>query len=260
MMWEKKGWPVSWLLMFVLFMVPFYALETSSYGSTGPEALYLEGINAYHEGHYDRAAALFLNVAETPLENGDLYYNLGNAFYKKGDLGRSVLWYERALKLMPSDPDLQFNHQFVTGLVVDTAENRSTPLADVFLFWKHRMSRQATAWAAVSSFVIFTLIFLIRNVKSSRGLKYGERTVLAFSVIFILAACYDFYTDRFDRQAVVISEEISVRSGLSDDATELFRLHHGTKVDVHEELRGYVKIRFADDKIGWIEKKNIEII
>ena len=259
MMKAGKGGPASWLQVFVLFTAQFF-FAFSLYGASGPESLYLEGIKAYQSGNYDRAAEIFLQVAEAPVENGELYYNLGNAFYKKGDLGRSVLWYERALKLMPTDPDLQFNHQLVTGLVVDKADNRSNPLADVFLFWKHRMSRQATVWSAVLLFAAFTWLSLVRIVKPSRSLKYTERTALAFSLVFIVSASYDFYSDRFNRQAVVVSQEAVVRSGLSDDATELFRLHDGTKVSVREELRGYVKIRFSDDKVGWVDKKNIEII
>lgn len=238
----------------VLFLTPLAAAASEN------ESLYLEASRMYNQGNYEKAAGIFESITQRHVVNGDLYYNLGNAFYKKGDLGRSMLWYERALKIMPSDPDLLFNHHLVNGLLVDRAETGSNPVVDVLLFWKHRMSARTVSFSAIALFWLFTMVSLFRTFKPVHWLRYPERVLFGFALLFIVSACYDYYRERWVRDAVVISDTISVRSGFSEDATELFRLHTGTKVRVDEELRGYVKIRFSDSKIGWVEKKNIEII
>jgi tetratricopeptide (TPR) repeat protein len=238
----------------VLFLMPL------AVAASEVESLYLEGARLYNQGNYEKAAGIFESIARRHVVNGDLYYNLGNAFYKKGDLGRSMLWYERALKIMPGDPDLIFNHHLVNGMLVDRAEIGSNPVLDVFLFWKHRMSARTVTFTAMALFWLFTAVSLIRTFRPVHWLRYPERILLGFSLLFIVSACYDYCKEKWVKEAVVISDNMSVRSGFSEDATELFRLHTGTKVQVDEALRDYVKIRFSDSKIGWVEKKNIEII
>ena len=76
---------------------------------TGRTRLFLDGINDYNTGKYKDAVKKLSHIAEKGVVNGKLYYNLGNAYLKSGDVGRAILWYERALKLMPHDPDLRFN-------------------------------------------------------------------------------------------------------------------------------------------------------
>jgi len=228
--------------------------------AAGAESDYLEASKMYNQGDFTGAATLFESIAAQHVVNGELYYNIGNAYFKKGDVGKSILWYERALKLMPGDPDLIFNHNFVSGLVVDKAEIKSNPLMDVLFFWKKKISARVITFLAVSLFILFIFSSTIRTIKPVRWLKYPERIILGFSLIFIISAFHDYYRGRFEKTAVVISDTVSVRSGLSQDTTELFLLHEGTKVNVDEELRGYVKIRFSDDKIGWVEMKDIEMI
>jgi tetratricopeptide (TPR) repeat protein len=247
------------LLAINIFMVAIF-LSPVIVHAAGAENDYLEASRMYNQGDFEGAATLFESIAAHHVVSGDLYYNIGNAYFKKDDVGKSILWYERALKLIPGDPDLLFNHNFVSGLVVDKAEIKSNPLMDVLFFWKKKIATRTISFFAVSLFVLFILSSAIRSIKPVRWLKYPERIILGFSLIFIISAFNDYYRDRFEKTAVVISDTVPVRSGLSQDTTELFRLHEGTKVNVDEELRGYVKIRFSVDKIGWVEKKDIEMI
>lgn len=247
------------LLAINIFMAAIF-LNPVIVHAAGTESDYLEASRMYNQGDFEGAATLFESIAAQQVVNGELYYNIGNAYFKKGDVGKSILWYERALKLIPGDPDLLFNHNFVSGLVVDKAEIKSNPLMDVLFFWKKKIAARTITFLAVSLFVLFILSSAVRSIKPVRWLKYPERIILGFSLIFIISTFHDYYRDRFEKSAVVISDTVSVRSGLSQDTTELFRLHEGTKVSVDEELRGYAKIRFSVDKIGWVEKKDLEMI
>ena len=76
----------------------------------------------------------------------------------------------------------------------------------------------------------------------------------------MLTALYGYYEANFTRHAIVLPEKISVRSGLSEDATELFVLHAGTKVSIENENEGFFKITFSDGKIGWVKKSEVGVI
>ena len=71
---------------------------------------FLSAVADYRAGAYERAARGFASIADSGVVNAALFYNLANSYLKSGDLGRAILWYERALELSPRDPDLKFNH------------------------------------------------------------------------------------------------------------------------------------------------------
>ncbi|MBU1172912.1 MAG: tetratricopeptide repeat protein [Proteobacteria bacterium] len=221
---------------------------------------YLEGIQLYNQGHYEKAATLFETVAEKGVINGKLYYNAGNAWFKEGNIGRAMLWYERALNIMPHDPDLRYNHDYVTGLLKDKSEDKTSPVFKVLFFWKEMLNKNIIRWLALGFFLIFWVRVVIGMLNSGRSMKLIDWLFLSLALVFTFTSFNDFYNARFNEHAIVLVESVSVRSGLTEESTELFVLHSGTRVGVDDELRGYVKIRFSDDKIGWIKREDIEII
>ena len=76
------------------------------------ETLFRKGVSAYGAGDFKESARVFQSLADRGIQNGKLYYNLGNAYLKLEDLGRAILWYERALRRMPREPDLRFNDAY----------------------------------------------------------------------------------------------------------------------------------------------------
>lgn len=222
--------------------------------------LYLDAVNLYNNGKYAASVAAFEKIAEDGIRNGQLFYNLGNAHFKNGELGKSIAWYERALILAPNDPDLKFNYKHVKGFVKDKSEDGKSSVVKVLFFWKDLLSLSAIKWLAVFFFFLFWLLVTIRIIKGRKPLKIHTGIVFTIALVFILTALYDYYTAHYVKKAVILPDEVSVRSGLTDDSTELFILHVGSKVRVEENRKEYVKIRFSDDKIGWVSKETLEII
>lgn len=246
---------ISLLGLLALMLVghtPAYATETAQD--------YLEAVKLYNEGHYDKAANLFETISGMGVVNGKLYYNAGNAWFKAGSVGRAMLWYERAMKLIPHDPDLMYNHDYVAGLLKDKVEDKGSPVLAVLFFWKEMLTARMIQWLALIFFLVFWILLVIRMFRSGRSMKVTHWIVLSLAVVFTSTAFYDFYDAHYNKQAIVLSDTVSVRSGLTDDSTELFVLHSGTRVAVDDERRGYMKIRFSGDKIGWVKMKDIEII
>lgn len=229
-------------------------------GATEVAKDHFEALKYYQQGDYEKSAELMEQIAERGISNGKLYYNLGNAFFKAGKTGHAVLWYERALKHIPNDPDLKYNYNYVKGFVKDSADEKGLSVVGILFFWKSLLGRNLIQMAGLACLFIFCLIASIRIYKNRKIFKIHTTILFIVSLTLILTSVYDFYVDNYIKRAVVIPDEIQVRSGLSSDSTELFQLHTGTCVRIEDERKGYVKVRLSDDKIGWTERENLEKI
>jgi tetratricopeptide (TPR) repeat protein len=244
------------VLVLVLFCPVFFSLAENA-----PNArLFFEAIQEYHAGHFDVAADTFSKIAGQGVVNDKLFYNLGNAFYKKNDPGRAILWYERALRLNPEDPDLKFNLEFARSQVKDLGEDKPDALFRVLFFWKYAFSPAAIRWAAVIANGIFWILLMVNTLRGKRTSRLLAGVAGMGILILTATASVQYYENRYVKKAVILSEKVAVRSGWSEVATELFALHAGTRVRVEQEERGYYRIYFSKGKIGWIKKEEAEII
>jgi hypothetical protein len=215
-------------------------------------ARFIDAVNKYQADEFAAAARSFEAIAESGIRNGHLFYNIGNAWFKAGDTGRTILWYERAKRLIPRDPDLRFNLAYARTLVKDKQENRVS-LEDVFFFWQGLIPLQRLQLAAIVCSCLFALIAGIRMFRPGFLLS-GIRNFLAgLAVLLTVAASLQYYRETTVSQAVIVKETVAVTSGTSASATRLFDLHAGTKVRVQDKNRGYLKIMFTPDKVGWVK-------
>ncbi|WP_212637675.1 BatD family protein [Desulfocicer vacuolatum] len=244
----------------VAFSSPSWVKAAQISDDTGDGTLLLKAVSAYEAGRFEDSAGLFVQLASRGINNGKLYYNAGNAFLKAGDTGRAILWYERAKMQMPHDPDLRFNLAHAGTFVKDKSEAPGFDFTGMLFFWKNYLPPRLMIWTAVGLSVAFALYAGFRTRKGKRVFTLAG---LLFFVIMLLAGttvCYDYYEKNHGRYAVVLSKEASIRSGLSPEATTLFVLHAGTRVRVEEKRRGYLKIIFSRDKIGWVSSGDAEMI
>lgn len=221
---------------------------------------FLDGIKDYKEARFAEAVVAFTKIADEGIKNGKLFYDLGNAHFKKGDIGNAILWYERALKLLPHDPDLKFNYETVQSLTKDEKGDKDVPLVRIMFFWKYLLSQAQVQWAAIVFNLIFWCFTMVRIIRSRNSFQTLGHVVLILGLIFTLTAIYNTYEDRFTKEAIILPSQISIRSGLTDDATELFVLHAGTKVKIDKEKDDFIRITFSEGKIGWIKKSEVGLI
>jgi tetratricopeptide (TPR) repeat protein len=221
---------------------------------------YLDGIKDYNENRFAEAAAAFSRVADEGINNGKLFYNLGNAYLKTGDIGNAVLWYDRALKLLPHDPDLKFNYEYAQSLTRDEKADRDLALFRILFFWKYQLSQAQIQWTAIIFNLIFWSLTAVRVIRRNNRFQTIGHVILALGLIFTFTAVYNDYESNFIKEAVILPARVSIRSGLTDDATELFVLHAGAKVRIDKEKDDYIRIAFSDGKIGWIKKSDAGVI
>jgi len=221
---------------------------------------FMDGVKNYKEGRFAEASTAFSKVADAGIKNGKLFYNLGNSHLKNGDIGNAILWYERSLKLSPDDPDLKFNYEYALSLTRDEKGDKELPLVRILFFWKYLLSQTHIQWAAIFFNIIFWSLMTVRVIQRKDRFKTLRHLMLILGLIFTLTAVYNDYEADFIKEAVILPAKVSIRSGLTNDATELFVLHAGTKVKIDKEKDDYIRISFSEGKIGWIKKSDAGVI
>ena len=224
-----------------------------------------EADSAYVRGQYQQA----IKDYESLLKQGasaDLYYNLGNAYYRSENITRAVLNYERALLLSPGDRDIRFNLQIARSKTID----KIVPESEMFFFTWYRslvnlMSVDAWAWTALVSLALVIVLLLIYLFSDRIWLrKIGFFGGFVLLVLFALSNVFAWQQKQdllYRKGAIVVSPSVSVKSTPAKNGTDLFILHEGTKVSITDgSMKGWIGIRIADGKEGWIESDMIEEI
>lgn len=216
--------------------------------------IFLDGVAAYEAGNYDRAVEAFSSLAEAGIRNGVLYFDLGNAYLKAGRLGAAILWYERAALLIPGDADLRYNLEYARGLTRDRGDQTGGDLSRVLLFWRSALGERGMRWAALGLNALAWPLLLLGWMGRRRGLRRAGAATMVAVAILAGTSLFDYYRATSAAEAVILPPEVVVRSGLTDDSTELFRLHAGAQVRIDREEGGRARITFARDKVGWVSE------
>ncbi len=238
--------------------------------SPGPlaaqEAFFDEGNRRYQEGDYAGAVELYGRILESGVESGELHYNLGNAWFRLGELGPAILHYERARRIMPRDDDLGANLELARSLTVDQV----TPLpgfrvSRVARWWVDLLSRPALL--AVVTLAWLTAMTALIVAVAGRGdslLVWSRRTAAAAGMVTLVfglsLAARELELGRPD-EAVIMADEAAVHSAPSDDSALLiFTVHEGTKVRVERRSDEWVEIVLEDGKVGWVRSGQLTLI
>jgi tetratricopeptide (TPR) repeat protein len=235
------------------------SLYQTAMAETPPAHLFVEGLKAYRSGDFATAIARFQALAEGGQTSGKLCYNLGNAYLKADRLGPAVWWYEKAQQLIPGDPDLKFNLNYARSLMKDQPEAEN-PVAKVLFFWRYRLRSDQIQWLALGFNLAFWLTLMGRRLIGRRPYRSWLLILALPALLFTATAAYNAYADRYQRQAIVLPDQLSVRAGRTPGATELFVLHAGTKVRVQARRENHLRIAFGRDKIGWVPAGDLGLL
>ena len=220
---------------------------------------------AYTAGEYDTALKVYNSALDKGYESADLYYNVANCYYRKGELAASILNYERALKLDPSHEDAKHNLEFAQSHTVDNIES----LGSIFLVdWWNAIANitSADAWAWISIILFITILvglslyFFVRSILV-RKLGFSVAVVaLFFTIISILCAYTRYNVETSKTEAIVFSQTVTIKSSPDSSGNDLFILHEGTKVKIKSTLGEWVEISTLDGNSGWMPASSIEVI
>jgi tetratricopeptide (TPR) repeat protein len=229
-----------------------------------PEELFQQANNFYQKGDYRNAAALYQQLADGGYESGNLYYNLGNAYFKMRQKGLAVLNYQKAKRLIPGDADLKANLSYVRDKIGQSGRGTWTYELNNFLAYLATID-QLTVISSILFFILCGVIIFVvlfpQKVRNGGGRwqpvwLYG---LFSISFLFLITLSITVLTARelSKTQAVAVVQTSQVRFEPNSAATLYYELKEGAVVNIIEEKNGWILIKRPDGKRGWVEQKNL---
>jgi len=226
---------------------------------------FLKGNRLYAEGDYSGARDAYLAVVNSGVSNPAVYYNLGNACYKLNKIGEAVLYYEKAHRLSPRDPDINLNLEIARMATVDDIE----PLPRNILFKLAGRFQESTSlnekinWALagyLGFFIGLHLLLFDHRAGRRRAWKTIKWLGLAVFIVFSASSASQVIAERNKPAAIIQSDIAKVRAQPIPGGEEIFTIHAGTKVLVEEKRREWLEIRLEDGKYGWVPRDVLETV
>lgn len=212
---------------------------------------------AYEQRDYTAAVGLYEGFLSRGVESAEIYYNLGNAYFKQGDVGRAVLNYLRAERLNPADEDIRHNLEFARQFSRVKLEGvQLNPIQSLFesVVAPYRLSTMA--WVSSVLFILFCAALAIRFGLGFRG-GWVRAGVIATLVLVLAAAgltTFKYRTEFLTRRVVIIADESPVQNGPSQNAGIEFQGAPGLVAEVLTESGGYYNVLFENKRRGWIRR------
>ncbi len=216
---------------------------------------------AYADGKYHEAIELYQNIVKEGMESGEVYFNLGNAYYKVNQFGQSILYYEKAKQFLEGDPALEHNLRLAQLNIVDKID--VIPMLFIEEWWlklTHLFSITTLLWLSLAFFTISMIVIILRiffNNGFIRRIIWPTMSIFIFIFIITIGQIYEFETSKF---GVILEEKVSVVSEPGLSGTEVFILHEGTKVKINRILDDWFEISIPDGKTGWLRASDFGMI
>jgi len=274
--WRYLNGPVL-LFVFLIFSLlqefPSYAVLSQ------PEisALLVQGNEMFHQANTyeaadpERAKELYLKsimrfekiIKEGSIQNGELYYNIGNAYFRMSDLGRAILNYRRAYQFLPNDPNLRQNLSYAQKLRKDTVEEtQKTKIFKTLFFWHYDLSTALQILLFSVSFVLAWAMAALRIYFRKPFFRWGGIVSAAVALLLASSLLVECYTLRTLRPGVIIDAEITARKGNSETYEPSFTepLHAGLEFNLVEDRGNWYFIELPDSRRCWVPKESTALV
>ena len=220
----------------------------------------------YNEGEFERAIDEWRTCVDNGTENADLYYNLGNAYFRNGNLGFAIYYYKSALRLDPSNDDILHNLKYAQSMTRDKVEEdgEENPLLAGLFKAHHALSLKAQMWTLLGIFWAIALLAIARRIsRSGRAKNILIGSMFAISSIFCIIAMsagYKIFVAETEITGVVTAKDADVTSAPSDKSQTLNTLSEGTSFEVISEQGNFVEIRLGEKVRGFVKQGDVGIV
>ena len=246
---------LKFFLLLFFISIPLFAVEEEI------SQFYKKGMDAYKNGQYDLAIQEFESILSDNRDSPELYYNLGNAFFRSKNTAGAVWAFESCLNLSPTHSDAKYNLKLANLKVIDRMGLPDPPL---YLQWYLVLKEQftPTTWINITLIIFFLFslsvtvnrLFLFSLVQNLRGV------ILTIFFISLFLTFHSIWTDNSLNLGVIYSLKAEVRSEPNTFSTRLFEVHEGLKVSINQLENDWVEIELLDGKTGWISNDQIRLI
>ena len=225
--------------------------------SFASEQVFEQGNKQYAIENYSTAISLYDSILTLGTESSELYYNLGNCYYKTNDWANAIWHYEKSLQLNNNEKT-KHNLELVKLKIIDSIE----PLPQLFYkkWWINLTQTLSTQVWQILTFFGVGLIFILQLFSQFTSLKSKliTKTLSAITVIILLITQTSYHNNFTKKEAIIFSETITVNSAPTSSSTNLFTLHAGNKVEITDVIGDWVNIKIANGNSGWIETQSIK--
>ncbi len=256
---DKSFWLFRLIIAFAIIISCFSFLIAKAQSST---ELFSNANQSYKSKEFQQAADDYEKIIAEGNISAEVYYNLGNCYYKLNNVSKSILAFERARKLSPNDEDI--NHNLAIARLKATDKIQPVPELDVIVWWNSFTSFYSSnewslfaltfIWLSVFAFAIY--LFMARK----KTFSWITGAFLFISFLFFTLALHQKKEEQHSNLAILIVSSSYVKSSPDANGGDLFMIHEGCKLEVLDQVGEWKKIRLEDGKVGWLEEGNFEMI
>ncbi len=219
------------------------------------DSIFIQAYKFYDQENYPAATQEYLRLIEAGIKNHKLYYNLANTYFRNKELGKSILYYKKALKLNPEDEDTRTNLNFVRLFALDKIPKpKKTLLMQLLEEWNINSLSRFLSFFYSLSLLLGSSFFFIK--KYQKVLKIFLVSSVFFFILTGIIWFNNFKTVSL-AEGVVVVGEVQVRSGPGEDYTLQFTGHDGLEVVVEDEKEDWYLVRITTQVKGWIPKNAV---
>lgn len=236
---------------------PSVPVDYSQVQSDDPVGLLEMANQHYMNQEYEKAALVYEQILLSGKESAQVFFNLGNAYFKSNDIPKAILNYERAKLLEPANEDIDFNIRVANQFTVDNVLALPQPF---FLRWRTTVVNMASSdtWAKISMAAFLMFLVLLGAFLFSRFAWVKRLTFWGGLLLLIISAFGFSFAGRQKKAldernyAIVFCPRVAVKSSPSATGTDLFLIHEGLKIEITDSLNRWNEIRIPDGNKGWM--------
>ncbi|HOO83463.1 MAG TPA: tetratricopeptide repeat protein [Prolixibacteraceae bacterium] len=219
----------------------------------------------YSNNEFEKALSMYQQLVAEKYSSATLFYNLGNSYYKTGNITKAIINYERALLLAPNNNDIKYNLALANQYIVDKIEPLPTPF--FVKWWRSIVNLSDTdGWAktSIAAFVlmlVFALFFFVSGIPGVKKTTFSLAIVmLVFSLLTLLFTIQQNQQIKNRTHAIIVTPTVTVKASPNESGTDLFVIHEGLKVNITNQVNNWVEIRLEDGNSGWVNPTVLEKI
>jgi hypothetical protein len=199
-------------------------------------------------------------VNDYGIENGKIFYNIGNTYFRMEDIGNAILNYRRAEKYMPRDVNLMRNLSYAQARRVDSFDERqSSKILKTFFFWHYDLSAKVRMICFVLVFTLIWVFALVRLFIKSSFLNWGIGLSAVLSLVLFVSLTADYVQSRLVKHGVITAREVIARKGDSKTYEPTFKqpLHAGTEFVLKSDRGDWLQVELTDGSLCWLPQDSI---
>lgn len=246
------------LIFFLFFLTLKLQAQT-------PESIFSLANKNYNQGSYEQALAGYDSIVQLGLHSSELYFNMGNAYYKLNAIAPSILNYEKAHLLDPTNGDIQHNLRFAQNMTIDIIEELPPNAFDSFISsLSEAFSLPLWSGLVIGLSLLSCLTFAVYILGREPRLK-RQFFVISLLLVVLSLSSFGLALDRQSRdkeysEAIIFAQTTDFRSEPNLRSDILVQLHEGTKVRIEEQVEQWAKVQLANGTVGWLIQNDLQPI